>query len=217
MGRFTARFALFVCLFGSTGWAGLRDIVEDEVLFDESWLEWSDPELASLAVKGRACSAARSQILAQDSDGACTRMRRSLHLMEKYPHEILKHFKTGMNFAVYFKNEKFYKDRIRRRLNACNTGKIDLKCVGRCGTDQETLAYVLVTFGFVHSTINICDEYFEDHDSTRVGTLSHEYGRLESIGDSPNLDTNNIYVWDAITRALSNDYTYEVITNPKAP
>ena len=73
-----------------------------------------------------------------------------------------------------------------------------------------------VTFGFVHTTINICDEYFADTADTRVGTLVHEYGRLENIADSANFDTNNIYVWDAIVGRLGEARTFTDLGELKA-
>jgi len=68
-----------------------------------------------------------------------------------------------------------------------------------------------VLFGFVRRTIHVCDELFDKPQSTRIDTIVHELGRLEGIGDSPNFDTDNIYVWDAIVGRLCEDATYRSI------
>ena len=162
------------------------------------------------------CSAKQKIDLDADTVAACQRIRRALYVMEAFPDRIKEHFGgTGVNFAVYLKNPQFYKARLKHRVAACGKGPIPLKCVGRCDTQRETLAYVLVTFGFAGTQIHLCDEYFRQPAQARAGTMAHEFGRLENIGDSAGWDTDNIYVWDAIVRGLSEDMNYEALTRPR--
>jgi hypothetical protein len=162
------------------------------------------------------CSSKQKADLNVDSTAACQRMRRALYVMQQFPDRIKEHFGTkGSNFPVYYKNPGFYKTRLKSRVAACTKGPISMKCVGHCTSANETVAYVLVTFGFVGSTIHFCDEYFTDAAQTRAETMAHEFGRLEDIGDSSNFDTDNIFVWDAIVRGLSDDTNYATLTRPR--
>jgi hypothetical protein len=165
------------------------------------------------------CGAKQKKVLNADTAAACQKVRRALYVMEKFPERIEPYFgRSGANFSVYLKNPGFYKARLRRRVKACDQGPIPLSCAGswgRCATDRETVAYVLITFGVVHDTINVCNTYFSDPDWERANTLTHEFGRLENIGDSQNFDTNNIYVWDRIVDGLSDPTNYSVLTAPK--
>jgi hypothetical protein len=175
--------------------------------------------LLSSAAFGFYCSSKQKNALNTDTAAACKKMRRALYVMEKFPDRIKQVIgESGPNISVYFKNPEFYKTRLRNRVRACDKGPIPLSCAGswgRCWTSRETVAYVLVTFGYVHSTINVCNTYFSDPPDVRAATLAHEFGRLENIGDSPEFDTNSIYVWDRIVGGLSEDYNYEPLTAPR--
>ena len=133
--------------------------------------------------------------------------------MESYDAVLRRQFGMGINFKVYFSDPEFYKRKIRNRLKACKGSGIPFKCVGVCGTERETVAYVLVTLGVVGSTVHICDEYFADDAEGRTDVIAHEYGRLEDIGDSPHFDKDNIYVWDQIISRLSDKSFYDGVVN----
>lgn len=162
-------------------------------------------------------NATNVEALRLEAAQACRVTHRALFAIESYYPEIEELIgKNGANFPVLFKNREFYRKHLAKRYQACTAGKIKFRLHGRCGTDRETVAFVKVTFGFVHSTINICDEYFADTADTRVGTLVHEYGRLENIADSAKFDTNNIYVWDAIVGRLGDPKTFTELSDLKA-
>jgi hypothetical protein len=162
-------------------------------------------------------SASNVEALRTEALEACRVTHRALFAIENYYPEIQEYFGTmGANFPVLYKNREFYRSRLANRYKACTAGKVKIRLHGRCGTEQGTVAFVKVTLGFVHSTINICDEYFADSTDTRVGTLFHEYGRLEDIGDSPNFDTNNIYVWDRTAGRLGEADTFQKLAELKA-
>jgi hypothetical protein len=76
---------------------------------------------------------------------------------------------------------------------------------------------VKVWFGYVGSTVHVCDEFFDAAHGVRVDTLVHEMGRLEDIGNSPHFDTDNIYVWDQIVGRLCEEQTYQAIVKSEAP
>lgn len=155
--------------------------------------------------------------LKKEAADACRVTHRALYAVENYFDEIRELIGSkGVNFPILYNNREFYRRRLANRFNQCTTGTIRLNLHGRCATEQGTLAFVKVTFGFVSSTINICDEYFTGQKAARVETLVHEYGRLENIGDSPNFDTNNIYVWDAIVGRLAEDRTFQDLSDLKA-
>lgn len=157
----------------------------------------------------------RVETLKQEAVLACMRMQRANIAIQHFWNEIRNYFgDRGVNFPVLYKNRAFYSEAIRHRLTACVRGKIRLYLYGRCGTDEETLAFVRTPFGIVLPTIYICDEYFEQQDpSNRILTLVHEFGRLEGIGDSEAFDTNNIRVWDMIMDRLTNSRDFEAIRN----
>lgn len=151
------------------------------------------------------CDARRAQTLRQDGTAACACIGRALYALGRYRAEIPKYFGTKLNFGVFLRNPDFYLKRLGNRNAACQRGKIPFQCVGVCGTEQGTQAYVKVTFGFVGKTIHVCDEFFGNDPASRREILDHEYGRLEGIGDAPGLEPNNIYVWDNIIRPLCSD------------
>lgn len=151
-----------------------------------------------------------------ETQQACRVAHRSLYAIESYFPQVKQLIGSkGVNFPVLYANQEFYRKRLEKRLQACTGGQIKLNLVGRCGTAQGTVAFVKVTFGFVGSTIHLCDEFFQS-GTDRVGVLVHEFGRLENIGDSPNFDTNNIYVWDAITSRLAEPSTFDELGKLKA-
>lgn len=154
------------------------------------------------------------------AQGACLRMHRALYASTHLWPQIWKNVSStkSINMSVLYRNRAFYQKRWKKRLSACQSGRIKLRTAGTrgyCRSDNGTEAYVKVTFGFVHSTINLCDLYFRGgNKSSRIETMAHEFGRLEDIGDSPDFDTNNIYVWDAITRWLSQDRNWKRLVAP---
>jgi hypothetical protein len=162
-------------------------------------------------------NATNVEALRTEAAQACRITHRALFALQNYFTEVRELIgANGANFPVLYKNARFYEKHLTNRYQACTGGKIRLRLHGRCGTERETVAFVKVTLGFVHSTINICDEYFADTTETRVGTLVHEYGRLENIGDSTSFDTNNIYVWDAIVGRLGDARTFAELSELKA-
>lgn len=155
--------------------------------------------------------------LRDEATQACRVTHRALFAIENYWEEIREAFGTnGPNFSVLYNNKALYRRKLSNRYGACTGGQIKLNLHGRCGTDRETVAFVKVTFGFVGTTIHICDEYFPMSQDARVSTLVHEYGRLENIGDSPNFDTNNIYVWDNTIGRLGELRTFQDLADRKA-
>lgn len=152
--------------------------------------------------------------LATDTQEACRTIHRSLYLVENRLDRLKAEFKNGMNFTVLFKNEAFYRKALTRRYRACLKTGVPFYKYGRCGTQQETVAFVKVTLGWVHSTVNLCDEYFATSVDQRRGTLVHEFGRLENIGDDTNYTTNNIFVWDAITSRMGDRHLFETLAKP---
>ncbi len=158
-------------------------------------------------------SATNVEDLRKEAGQACRFIHRSLFAVESYFPEIKELIGTkGVNFPVLFNNREFYRSRLAHRYLACASGKIKFNLHGRCGTEQETVAFVKVTLGFVGSTIHICDEYFADSTANRIATLVDEYGRLENIGDSPHFTTNNIYVWGSILGRLGDSITFNELT-----
>lgn len=206
MGYFYARSALFLIILSQISFAGAirAPAFDAEPEEDEEW-----------GITGSACTAEQKRVLTKDAENACDRVRRALHAMQNYDAEIEASFKPGLNMGVYLANRAFYQKRLRNRLRVCNTGTLSLRCVGTCGTKQETDAYVKVTFGYVHQTINICDEFFKLPEGGRETTMAHEFGRLENIGDAEGLETNNIYVWDAILDGLSSKMMLQVLQAKK--
>lgn len=152
--------------------------------------------------------------LAADTQEACRTIHRSLYLVENKMAKLKLAYVHGYNFAVLFKNPEFYHKALARRYAACTKGGVPFYKYGRCGTQQETLAFVKVTLGFVHSTINLCDEYFARNSGARRDVAVHEFGRLENIGDDPNATTNNIYIWDAITSAMGEAKNFAEMAKP---
>lgn len=162
-------------------------------------------------------SATNVEALKQEAIQACRLTHRALFAIESYYPEIQEMMGSmGANFPVLYKNRDFYRKHLANRYQACTAGKILFRMHGRCATERDTVAFVKVTLGFVHSTINICDEYFTDSADARAGTLLHEYGRLENIADSTKFDTNNIYVWDAITGRLGDTRTFTDLSDMKS-
>ena len=143
------------------------------------------------------------------NEAACFCSNRALYAMKNYQKEIRDMFKAGMNFAVFFKHPEFYLQHIGNRFNQCNKGKINYRNVGRCGTEQGTLAYVTVSHGVAGTLVHLCDEFYESHQQASV--VQHEFGRLENIGDSPDFTTDNIFVWDALIDHLCDETTYRTL------
>ncbi len=154
------------------------------------------------------------EVLLSDTYYACRTIHRALYAIENYYEKIVGFYPNGVNFSVLFSNYNFYHKRLTSRFNICINGNIYLKLAGSggfCNSENGTDAYVKITLGFIHNTINICDLYFTADDSRRISVLTHEFGRLEGIGDSQNFDTNNIYVWDNILYGL--DTNFELLSN----
>lgn len=166
-----------------------------------------------MALTGR-YPAAWGKDVAVDTQIACRNVHRALFLIESRYDKVQAMFEKGMNFKVLFANRAHYAKVLRNRYRACTKTGVPIYRYGLCGTDRETLAFVRVTLGFVHSTINLCDEYFSAPSRERQSVMVHEFGRLEDIGDSPNKDTNNIYVWDSIVGRLSDDLSYHELAKP---
>jgi hypothetical protein len=163
---------------------------------------------------GSSAPAAYRKDLAVDTQEACRTVHRALYLIENHMPQIKAYFKDGINFKVLFANETFYRKHLTARYQACTRTGVPFYRYGRCGTQQETLAFVRVTLGWVHSTINLCDEFFAASSWERQSVLVHEFGRLEDIGDDSNFSTNNIYVWDAITSKLADAKTFDALSKP---
>ncbi len=167
-----------------------------------------------MPLTGSGFPAAWAEDVRMDTQIACRNVHRALYLIEnRYP-RIQKEFEKGINFKVLFKNRAHYTKLLQRRYHACTKGGVSLYRYGRCNTPQQTLAFVRVTLGFVHSTINLCDEYFKAAATERTWVLVHEFGRLENIGDSPDFDTDAINVWEAIVGRLSEDRNYYALLKP---
>lgn len=153
---------------------------------------------------GDRVSESATQTLATDVYYACRSIHTATYAIENFWREIFEYFgTTGANFSVLYQNYEFYHERFLSRYHTCYGGSIKLNLVGDCPTERGTLAYVKTTFGIVHSTINICGQYFSCSESERRHTLVHEFGRLEGIGDSEEFDTDNIYVWDGVVGRLN--------------
>ena len=166
------------------------------------------------AIQASSCDGGQEATLRTTSSASCLCVNRALDALSNHLDAVKKEFKPGIsiNFNVFYQNPDFYLTRLRSRVNTCGGGQLKFECVGLCHTEQGTLAYVKVIFGHVLPTVNVCDEFFQLGDSTKQDTLTHEMGRLENIGGSPNFDTDNIYVWDAIVQHLCDDATYKRIT-----
>jgi hypothetical protein len=137
--------------------------------------------------------------------------------MLNYDAEITETAKKGINLPIYAANKRFYQTRLASRIHACDHGKISYKCVGACATDRETTMYVLVNlFGRVGTTIHVCDEFFSSAPGYAKPTVAHEFGRLEGIGDSPEFDTDNIYVWDAILNLVGDPLFVKMLQEKRA-
>jgi len=167
-----------------------------------------------MPLTGSGFPAAWAKDVGVDTQAACRNIHRALYLIETRFDKIREVFTVGINFKVLFANRAHYASLLARRYQACTRTGVSLYRYGRCGTERETLAFVRVTLGFVHSTINLCDEYFKAPVHERQSVMVHEFGRLENIGDSPNKDTNSIYVWDAIVGRLSDDLSYYALLKP---
>jgi len=156
--------------------------------------------------------------LRDEATQACRILHRVLFAVENYYAEIQEMVpeKGGLNFPVLYRNKELYRRKLSNRYGACTNGTIKLNLHGRCGTERETVAFVNTWFGIPGTTINICDEFFDQSEDQRISTLTHEYGRLENIGDSPKLDTNNIYVWDAIVGRLGDANTFQQLSDMKS-
>ncbi len=152
--------------------------------------------------------------LSSDSQEACRVIHRSLYLIENQMARLKNEFKYGQNFKVLFANEGFYRKALRRRFAACTKSGVSFYKHGRCGTQQETVAFVNVTLGFVHSTINLCDEFFASSSAQRRDVVVHEFGRLEDIGDDPGANTNNIFIWDALNSRMGDSKSFEDLVKP---
>ncbi len=161
-----------------------------------------------MPLTGSGYPAAWASDVAIDAQVSCKNIHRALYLTESRYDKIRGMFAKGSNFKVLFANRAHYTKRLTSRYKACTQTGVSLYRYGRCNTEQQTLAFVRVTLGFVHSTINLCDEYFKAPAGERQSVMVHEFGRLENIGDSANIDPNNIYVWDAIVGRLSEDINY---------
>jgi len=152
--------------------------------------------------------------LKEDTQVACRNIHRALYLIENRYARFPMYFGKGINFAVLYKHKEFYVKTLESRYRACTKTGVKLYRYGRCNTEQHTLAFVRVTLGFVHSTINLCDEFFDQSADKRRDTLVHEFGRLEDIGDATDRGRNNIYVWDAIVGRLADDRAFHELKKP---
>lgn len=163
------------------------------------------------------CDGSQQSTLVSQTSQSCVCLNRTLDALANHLDAVKKEFKPGisMNFDVFYKSPSFYLSRFQKRTKACSSGTVSYRCVGLCHTEQGTLAYVNVNFGQVEQVVNVCDEFFATGDSQKLDVVSHEMGRLENIGDSPNFDTDNIYVWDAIVGHLCDEATYKRITAGK--
>ena len=139
---------------------------------------------------------------------ACLRLHRALYLIEYHWDGIREYIGNGINSSVLYRNRSFYRKHLAKRVDQCLKGSLSFKYErtgSRC-RPGDTEAYVLVTLGWVHGTIHLCPLFFSGTETQRIRTLSHEYGRLEGVGDSTDFDTNNIYVWDAIISFLDQGF-----------
>ncbi|MBY0369785.1 hypothetical protein K2X33_03800, partial [bacterium] len=165
------------------------------------------------AIAVSSCSDTQKSVAATDTAAACTVMRRALYLIDHHTHHLKQLFSKSIALSEYFKNEAFYQDRLRRRVKACNDNRINLHCVGLCATKSERVAYVLETLGFMHTTINLCDEFFSSDPHYRISTMVHEFGRLEGINRDEGWNTSDIFLWDGIFRTLGDLQNYQYIVN----
>lgn len=172
---------------------------------------------AAPAVQFTSCDGSQETTLRATTDASCVCVNRALNAIQNHLDAVKREFKPNLsiNFNVLYKNPAFYLRRLGNRAKVCNGGKVKYQCVGLCNTPQMTLAYVKVYFGIPASTVNVCNEFFPIGDERRQETITHEMGRLENIGDSPNFDTDNIYVWDAIVQRLCEESTYRRISSAK--
>jgi hypothetical protein len=154
------------------------------------------------------CGPAQRWALQRDADGACKCIHRAYYALTHFQKEIPQYFGKGPNFGVFFENPEFYFQHLGKRYAQCTDGRVSLKCVGPCRSENERLAYVRVFLGHVSSTINVCDELFRTPSQQQIETVSHEYGRLEGIGDAPGMETDNIDVWDRIISRLCDDKAF---------
>lgn len=182
-----------------------------------AWASAQNPNAfwgARTSIAVNSCTSIQSALVKTETRDACNRLRRALYLVDNYQEELNAEFANSIWLKVYFQNRAFYDTRLRRRVKACDQHRIDYKCVGLCATASERVAYVLTTLGFVHSTINLCDEHFQSSPPFRLTTLIHEFGRLEGIGDSGAWDTDDIHVWDGIFSTLGDPSTYQHLVRP---
>ncbi len=201
MGSMGIRYVLFTVLLG-----GL--VVTPCVLNAKGPIfEIDDDESEEWSTSTSACDAHKKQVLTKDVTAACDRVRRALHIARTYDKELEVMYQKGTNMRVYLKNKVFYQKRLANRLKACDKGTVALRCVGTCGTSRETVAYVNTTLGYVHQTINVCNEFFSGLEDIRERDIAHEFGRLEGIGDADDMVTDNIFVWDAVLTQLSSPLT----------
>jgi hypothetical protein len=151
----------------------------------------------------------RDSTLQSTANASCVCIDRALDLLANHRAAVEKEYANGINFKVFFASPDFYLTRLRNRQAQCDGGSIKFHCVGMCNQADGELAYVRVILGWVWPTVNVCDEFFQLGASQQVDTITHEMGRLENIGDSPNFDTDNIYVWDDIVGHLCDEATYQ--------
>lgn len=156
--------------------------------------------------------------LREDVQAACGAVHRALYVLENHAEAAID--RMGRLGAVSrhlqeARNREFYVQRLRGRYAACAGGTVPLRLVGRCGTEQGTLAYVRTPFGVPLRTIHVCDEYFDQGAQARRRTLVHEFGRLEGIGDAESPSNDSIYTWDRVVDELMGGQdVYDAVTAP---
>lgn len=160
----------------------------------------------------------RHGTLREDVQAACGSVHRALYVLENHAEAAIDRMgRLGVTsrHLQNADNRAFYVQRLRGRYAACTGGTVSLRLVGRCGTEQGTLAYVRTPFGVPLRTIHICDEYFDQGAAERRRTMAHEFGRLEGIGDADSPSNNSIYTWDRVVDELMGGQdVYDALTNP---
>lgn len=164
--------------------------------------------LGGFQVKG--CTASQESQLRKVVADSCSCMHKAADAARNHRKEIHSTFEKGVNFRVFGKSPDFYTTRFENRSQACLRSSLKFKCVGECNTAREREAYVWTPFGFVGSTIYLCDEFFPSERRHQEFVMLHEFGRLEDVGDDEELVTNNIAVWDRIVGGLCTYYDFIV-------
>ncbi len=164
-----------------------------------------------------ACTAQQKRTVEADVRQACAVVKRSLYVLENYEGYLRKNFVYSLAFKTYFGNQSFYKTLLKKRIKACEQGKISYQCVadnsGNCDSENETDAYVLHYKPLIGwytvpgNVIHYCDRYFASNSMRRLDDTVHEFGRLEGIGDAET-GTDDIYMWDGIVNRTGMEPGY---------